>query len=149
MAVTSVGPVTVQGDEAGQCVSERPTHPEHSDDVRHRQPDDESVGTVPTDSISATILRAQEAWKRLVRSNNGFEDWIAVGKAHVLGRQEAMRLAHVNEPHGHQYKKAFGAWLQRYGFQNMDKGDRARLFMIMENLPAIERWRTSLYGRPR
>jgi hypothetical protein len=145
MAATSVGPVTWQGDEAGDgCVSGRPTHPQHSDDVQSGQQDHESVGQRPTDSADETIQRGQEAWKRLVRTHNGWDDWVAVGKAHEIGRTDAMRQAHVNEPHGHRYKEAFGAWLKRHGFQNMDKSDRLRLLLVMENLPAIEQWRTTL-----
>jgi hypothetical protein len=97
----------------------------------------------PTDSIDDAIHRGQQAWMRL-RADNHWTDWLDVGRAHVIGRQEAMRLAHVNEPSGHRYKEHFGAWLKKVGFADLDKSDRARLFTVMDNLPAIERWRAAL-----
>jgi hypothetical protein len=95
----------------------------------------------PTDS--QIIRLGQEAWNR-VHSDLNWEDWIAIGRAHVIGRTEAMREAYVNEPAGHQYKEAFSAWLERFGFASLDKGDRSRLFEVMDHLPQIETWRARL-----
>src|SRR5215471_3005212 len=39
---------------------------------------------------------------------------------------------------------AFGEWLQRYKLDDMDKGDRSRLFQVMDNLGQIEEWRKTL-----
>jgi hypothetical protein len=39
---------------------------------------------------------------------------------------------------------AFAEWLQRYKLDDMDKGNRARLFEVMDNLPMIEQWRQTL-----
>jgi hypothetical protein len=97
----------------------------------------------PTDSIHETIHRGQEAWIRL-RSDNTWADWVAVGKAHVIGHTEAMREAGVNKPNGHRFDKAFSAWRKRFGFDSLDKGDRSRLFKLMDNLAAIEAWRATL-----
>jgi hypothetical protein len=52
-----------------------------------------------------------------------------------------MHQASTNRPMGAAYNMAFGEWLQRYKLHDMDKGDRARLFDVMENVPAIEDWR--------
>src|ERR1700704_5919314 len=76
------------------------------------------------DGSNQLIIRiGQEAWSR-VRSDLNWEDWIAIGRAHVIGRTEAMHEAHVNEPAGHQYKEAFSEWLERFGFDSLDKSDR-------------------------
>jgi hypothetical protein len=97
----------------------------------------------PGDSVNETVHRGQQAWIRL-HSDNAWVDWVDVGKAHVIGRQEAMREAHVNEPSGHRYKVAFAAWLEKFGFRDLDDGDRARLFKVMDNLAAVEKWRAEL-----
>jgi hypothetical protein len=127
----------------GDCGVERTTHLSDNSATDVAQQDHESVGPRPTDS-DETVRIGKEAWQRLIRTHNGLFDWIAVGRAHEIGRADAMREAGVNRPHGHRYKKAFGAWLKRPGFHNMDKGDRARLFLVMDNLAAIEQWRTGL-----
>jgi hypothetical protein len=100
---------------------------------------------LPTDE---TILRGQNAWAR-VRDDHAWEDWLHVGAAPVIGRAEAMRETHVNEPVGYNYNTAFGAWLRRYGFETIDKGDRARLFEVMDKLVEIEAWRATLTERQR
>ena len=55
-----------------------------------------------------------------------------------------MREAHVNKPGGRNYSKVFAASLRKYGFENIDSGDRTRLFEVMTNISAIEKWRTTL-----
>jgi hypothetical protein len=96
----------------------------------------QSVGRLDQSNLSAdeTVRRGQHAWVR-VRGDHTWADWLQVGAALVTGRTEAMREARVNEPVGHNYNTAFGTWLQRYGFETIDKGDRARLFKVMDRLP--------------
>jgi hypothetical protein len=103
-----------------------------------------------TDRLSGTtyhvddeLRRGQEAWGRL-RSNATWEDWKQVGKAHVIGRAAAMREAHVNQPIGRRYNEAFGAWQREFGFEDLDKGARARLFEGMDHLAEIEGWLATL-----
>jgi hypothetical protein len=52
--------------------------------------------------------------------------------------------AGTNQPQGKAYNMAFGEWLQRYKLDDMDKGDRSRLFSVMDNLPNVEEWRRTL-----
>jgi hypothetical protein len=89
------------------------------------------------------VRAGQEAWRRL-RSNATWEDWKQVGKAHVIGRAAAMREAHVNRPVGRRYNEAFGAWQRKFGFENLDSGDRTRLFEAMDRLAEIEGWLATL-----
>jgi hypothetical protein len=114
------------------------------------QPQDISVITgpvnrldSPTDREQGTILRGQEAWRRL-RHDQTWEDWKHVGAAHLIGRSGAMHEAGVNRPRGRRYKTAFGAWLKKFGFENLDKADRSRLFVVMDHLQEIEAWRATL-----
>jgi hypothetical protein len=89
------------------------------------------------------IRCGQEAWARLKKGST-FEDWKQVGFAHVVGRTLAMRQAHVNKPEGKRYNAAFGQWQKLFGFDDLDKGDRSRLFEMMEHLAEIEAWRATL-----
>jgi len=84
-----------------------------------------------------------EAWKRLKKCKD-YNDWIKVGEAHLCGREWAMNQAQTNKPEGKGYNFAFGEWLQRYKVDDMDKGDRSRLFQMMDALPMIEEWRRTL-----
>jgi hypothetical protein len=97
----------------------------------------------PTDQEQATVLHGQEAWDRL-RHGQTWEDWKRVGAAHLIGRSRAMHEAGVNRPVGHRYNAAFAAWLKKFGFQDLDKGDRYRLFVVMDHLQEIETWRATL-----
>jgi hypothetical protein len=46
-----------------------------------------------------TIAAARETWARLCRrGQTTFDDWIAVGKAIVIGRAECLRAAECNRP---------------------------------------------------
>jgi len=102
----------------------------------------------PTNFTEDIIRAGQEAWQRL-RSHATWQDWKQVGKAHVAGRGTAMREAHVNEPSGHRYKEAFGSWQKQCGFEALDKGDRARLFEVMDHLAEIEAWLATLAATER
>ena len=84
-----------------------------------------------------------EAWRRLKREKS-WGDWIKVGEALQVGRDWAMNQASTNKPEGKGYNLAFGEWLVKYKLDDMDKGDRCRLFEVIDNLPMIEQWRKTL-----
>jgi hypothetical protein len=111
-------------------------------------PQDSSLISPPVSRLDnpteqATVLRGQEAWHRL-GGDHCWEDWRQVGAALVIGRNGAMREAGVNRPAGRRYNAVFAAWLVKYGFQNLDKGDRYRLFAVMDHLQEIEIWRATI-----
>jgi hypothetical protein len=89
------------------------------------------------------IRQGSQAWQRLKKDKN-WGDWIKVGEAHLVGREWAMHQAGTNRPQGKAYNMAFGEWLVKYKFDDMDKGNRARLFEVMDNLGQIEEWRRTL-----
>ncbi len=91
----------------------------------------------------AVVRAGQEAWCRL-RSNATWDDWKQVGKAHAIGRHKAMIEAGVNQPIGRRYNDAFSAWQREFGFENLDSGDRTRLFEVMGHLTKIEAWLATL-----
>jgi len=84
-----------------------------------------------------------EAWKRLKKTKD-YNDWLKVGEALIVGREWAMNQAQTNKPEGKAYNMAFGEWMERYKIDDMDKGDRSRLFEVMAALPMIEEWRRTL-----
>jgi hypothetical protein len=121
-----------------------------TEELDKAQPQDISViaGPVnrldnPTDQAQSTILHGQEAWHRLGRDHT-WENWRHVGAALLIGRSGAMREAGVNRPVGRRYNVVFAAWLDKFGFENLDKADRSRLFAVMDHLPEIETWRATL-----
>src|SRR6516165_2649552 len=95
------------------------------------------------DAVERVCRQGTLAWQRLKKDKN-WNDWIKVGEAHMVGRDWAQRIAGTNRPQGKAYNMAFGEWLQKYKFDDMDKGDRSWLFAVMDNLPQIEEWRKTL-----
>jgi hypothetical protein len=95
------------------------------------------------DDRDRVCRQGTEAWKRLKRDKS-WSDWLKVGEAVQIGREWAMRQAGTNKPEGKGYNTAFGEWLAKYRLNDMDKGDRSRLFDVMDNLPQIEEWRRGL-----
>jgi hypothetical protein len=87
--------------------------------------------------------QATEAWKRLKREKS-WNDWLKVGEGLQSGREWALHQAMTNQPIGKAYNMAFGEWLTRRKLDDMDKGDRSRLFAVMDNLGNIEQWRQTL-----
>jgi hypothetical protein len=95
------------------------------------------------DERDRVARQGMQAWARL-KKGKSWTDWLQVGEALQVGREWAMHQAGVNKPEGKGYNTAFGEWLTKYKLDDMDKGDRSRLFSVMDNLPAIEEWRQRL-----
>ena len=95
------------------------------------------------DERDRVARQGTQAWKRL-KKEKSWTDWLKVGEALQVGREWAMNQAGTNKPEGKGYTIAFGEWLAKYKLDDMDKGDRSRLFAVMDNLPMIEEWRQTL-----
>jgi hypothetical protein len=104
--------------------------------------------THPADLTENAIRRGQEAWRRL-QDNSTWQDWKEVGAAHVIGRTTALRDAHTNKPKGRSYNAAFSAWQKKFGFEVLDKGDRSRLFEVMDHIKGIDDWLQKLTATER
>lgn len=89
------------------------------------------------------VRNGREAWNRIKRGQT-WADWVAAGRALVIGRDEAMRAAHTNEAKGRRYNEAFSQWLAHHEFADMDGADRSRLFDCMAKLGEITNWRDTL-----
>jgi hypothetical protein len=97
--------------------------------------------TSPTDV--EVIDLGRRGWAD-VKKDHHWGAWKAVGEALLIGRKVALREAHTNQPRGHAYKAAFSRWLADNGFSDVDKGDRARLFLCMDKISDIEQWRSTI-----
>jgi hypothetical protein len=95
------------------------------------------------DERERVCRQGTQAWQRL-KKEKSWGDWLKVGEALQVGREWAMNQAGTNQPKGKGYNTAFGEWLTQYKLDDMDKGDRKRLFDVMDNLPQIEDWRQRL-----
>jgi hypothetical protein len=91
----------------------------------------------------AYIRSGQQAWER-VKKDATYNDWLAIGEALEIGRADAMADAKTNKPEGARYNKLFGEWLASYGFNDIDKAVRSKLFDILANRAAIDAWRADL-----
>jgi hypothetical protein len=95
------------------------------------------------DERDRVARQGMQAWARL-KKGKSWTDWLQVGEALQVGRDWAMNQAGTNRPEGKAYNVVFGEWLAKYKLDDMDKGDRSRLFAVMDNLPAIDAWRLTL-----
>jgi hypothetical protein len=95
------------------------------------------------DAREQCVKRGQDAWRRH-KSDATWLDWIAIAEAHAIGREDAQNASGANQPRGSRYNAEFGAWLERTRFDDIDKGDRNRLFEVLEHRAEIETWRARL-----
>jgi hypothetical protein len=110
---------------------------------RQGQPEAETFTRGQRDDRDTYIKRGQEAWHRH-KNNATWNDWLAIGEALQIGRQDAMAAAGTNQPAGSKYNAVFGEWLARHQFDDIDKSDRSRLMEVMDNLAAVNVWRETL-----
>jgi len=95
------------------------------------------------DESERTVRQGTAAWSRIKKEKN-WNDYMAIGEALQIGRTFAMNDANTNAPAGKGYNLAFNQFLQDAKLNDMDASDRAKLFTVMENRPAIEQWRATL-----
>jgi hypothetical protein len=85
----------------------------------------------------AVVLEGELAWKRL-RAAPTMADWVAVGKALLVLRKQA--VAEAGAYKGIKYSKCNAALLDKHGFREISKSARQCAMLMVENWPAIERW---------
>jgi hypothetical protein len=101
------------------------------------------MNTREGDERERIVRQGRAAWARL-KKDKSWQDWLAVGEALLVGRELAMREAGTNSPTGKGYAYAFSDWLAENKLDDMDPSDRAKLFKVMDELPGIEQWRSTL-----
>jgi hypothetical protein len=87
---------------------------------------------------------ARAAWQRLRNERQTFADWVLIGRALAIGRAVIMRQANANKPAGLRYNRMMAQWLRENGLAGISNQERYRAVLVLENLPAIERWRDGL-----
>ncbi len=91
------------------------------------------------------VALGREAWqRRRAGASRDWADWVLVGAALRVGRDEAMAKARTNKPSGKNYNTAFHHWLQLNDFADLDGSDRGKLLQIIDHLEAVEAWRATL-----
>lgn len=110
-------------------------------------------GNLEPDTADRALGVITEARRALARIHNDshWQDWIAIGRALVAGRDEAMRKAGTNAPQGPPYRRAYAAWLDAAGLDlsGINPPAKAALYELVDNLPAVERWRATLTATER
>jgi len=103
------------------------------------------IGRAAPPNTEDAVAEGREAWSRRKADLTGsWEDWRLIGQALVIGRQQALEKANKARPGGKTYNTAFSEWLRYYGFDQIDKADRAKLLNIIDDLDKVERWRAGL-----
>jgi hypothetical protein len=110
----------------------------------------DGVGCTVQPSADPVVEKGREAWRCIKEQGRvSFDRWLRTYDALVAGRNEAMLEANTNQPKGSKYNKAFGEWLKRNDFGDLERGKkhnstRSRLFCVGENRAAIEAWLNEL-----
>lgn len=112
-------------------------------------PNGTETETTPADD---PVACGREAWKRVSeeqvrgkeRAGKEWADWLLIGAALLVGRQESLKNADAAQPKGKTYNQAFGNWLQHNGFEGIDKSDRAKLMQITEDWDRLTDWYAAL-----
>jgi hypothetical protein len=99
-------------------------------------------------SVAEAVDAGRAAWQRIRdHGRMAWDDWLAVGRALVIGRAETMAKANSNRPLGSRYNRLMGAWLKQHGLDGIDNQQRYRAIQCIENLQAIDAWRAALDDR--
>lgn len=95
--------------------------------------------------IADTIEAGRLAWDRVRESKRtSFDDWIAIGRALIVGRAWAMQMAKANRPVGSKYNGLMYRWLLDHGLAEITPSERYRSIKVIENLEEIQLWRDGL-----
>jgi len=97
----------------------------------------------PASTDEAAIAAGREALQRL-RSRRTWDDWLCVGRAVYLLRDQALGTANAKRPYGRKYVVVYGQLLQQHGFDSVNRDVRGALVQIVENLDKVEAWRATL-----
>jgi hypothetical protein len=84
------------------------------------------------------IEREAERAAKHLNEGQQWEDWLAIGRLMVIGRNKAMLRGGTNEPIGARYNKAFGEWLDARGWlRSIDKATRSHAMWCVDHLPEL------------
>jgi hypothetical protein len=96
------------------------------------------------------IDQGRAAWDRLrVHARKSWGDWLAVGYALRVLRQDALLEAKTDKPYGKIYTRAFGRLLCEHGLDDIGQQVRWRLRQILEHESDIALWLSTLSEQQR
>ena len=97
----------------------------------------------------ADIIReGKDAWRRIKKSRI-VEDYVACGRALLIGRRVAMAKAGTDQPKGGKYARYFASWIRANGFDDMTHSARHCCLQLAENETGVVAWRKTLPGTNR
>jgi hypothetical protein len=98
-----------------------------------------------TEIVDDAVAIGAAAWARLRDHDRAtWSDWLAVARALAVGRTTALNIAGANRPIGTRYNLAMASWLRENDLADVVAQERYRLFLILRNLDAVEKWRAGL-----
>jgi hypothetical protein len=87
------------------------------------------------------VAAGREAWARIrEHGRRSWDDWLAVARGVAVCRDAALQEADRSTQYGKRYTAAMAAQLAAGGLDGVNQQVRYRLFQVLENLPAIERF---------
>jgi hypothetical protein len=90
------------------------------------------------------VLAEGEAALRRIRGSAPMKDWLAIGRALLVLRKKAMVETGAKKPRGLPYVTRNSALLRQHGFLVISRLSRQTAMLVVENLPAIEKWLAKL-----
>src|SRR5437868_9211852 len=101
-----------------------------------------------SDETRALIEKAIETWSTM-KSRDTFDDWLVIGFALEAGSRDVMAAHGLNRRNGKKWSGPWGDWLRMTGLIDVDASARSYLLKIMDELPALQQWRTNLNDEQR
>jgi hypothetical protein len=97
-------------------------------------------------SVHDIEREAAEAVKGLNQGNR-YEDWLAIARGEVVGRDWAAQAAGTTRPFGAKYKAALADWQKRNPWSldpRLKPPIPSYCYWLIENLADVEAWRATL-----
>jgi hypothetical protein len=97
-------------------------------------------------ALETLLADGEQAWSRIKEGGRRtWLDWIKIGEAYQALVNKVLNANGLNSPNGKQWARAFSPELRaRQWLNQIPKGDRSKLYSIMEDRHDIERWLETL-----
>ena len=90
------------------------------------------------------VSEGRAAWQRIQDTKPLYDDWLAIGKALVVGKAWCLRQAGTNGPYGPSYMRHTREWLIAAGLSDVETQERRGAIFMAEHEAELVRWRSSL-----
>lgn len=82
-----------------------------------------------------------DCWRAIGKVET-FQNWVCIAGALRIGRDFARKS--TGKKAGREYWNAFSTWLNAHHFDGIDKQQRCAILQMIEHLPEIEQWRSTV-----